>query len=205
MSVAVAVSVWFALRHRVRLPTQAIATWDAFAVSVLLLAWITIVTTPSQQIRKRAQAQDSSATLVFAFVLCAACAGLFAVVFLFHSSKGAPAPQLALHVALSAVAVLGSWSIVHTLFGLRYAHKFYGDGEDGAKSEPAGGLDFPGGNAPDYLDFAYFSFVIGMTFQVSDVEITSRTFRHMVLIHSVLSFGFNTFIVALAINTIARR
>ena len=89
-------------------------------------------------------------------------------------------------------------------FGLRYAHTFYGDPDGPAgPQQHAGGLDFPGGRLPDYMDFAYFSFVIGMTFQVSDVQITSREFRKLVLLHGMLSFGFNTVILALTINTVS--
>jgi uncharacterized membrane protein len=87
---------------------------------------------------------------------------------------------------------------------LRYAHTYYGDpdGPAGPMSHAAG-LEFPGDREPDYMDFAYFSFVIGMTFQVSDVVITSRDFRKLVLIHAMLSFGFNTVILALALNTVS--
>jgi uncharacterized membrane protein len=94
--------------------------------------------------------------------------------------------------------------LVHTVFGLRYAHTFYGDpdGPAGPKSH-AGGLEFPGDREPDYMDFAYFSFTIGMTFQVSDVVITSRDFRKLVLAHGMLSFGFNTVILALTLNTVS--
>jgi uncharacterized membrane protein len=91
---------------------------------------------------------------------------------------------------------------VHRVFSLRYAHTFYGDNDDPRTEEHAGGLIFPGHRAPDYMDFAYFSFVIGMTFQVSDVVIVSCKFRQLVLLHSALAFGFNTIILALAINTV---
>lgn len=96
-----------------------------------------------------------------------------------------------------------SWTLLHTLFGLRYAHTFYGDSQQSGVHEHAGGLIFPGNRPPDYFDFAYFSFVVGMTCQVSDVQITSRRMRHLTLAHSVLSFGFNTIILALLINTVS--
>jgi len=92
---------------------------------------------------------------------------------------------------------------MHTAFGLRYAHAFYGDREDLAQDRHAGGLLFPGEKAPDYFDFAYYAFVVGMTCQVSDVQITSRKMRRLTLLHSVLSFGFNTIILALLINTVS--
>jgi uncharacterized membrane protein len=197
--------VWFGLRGRVQPSTQCIATWDVFAFCVLLLAWLTIMTTPPQKLRARAQEQDVSRTVIFIFVVLAACAGLFAVGFLFFTNKGVvQRPHFFFHLLMSLVAVVASWMLVHTVFGLRYAHTFYGDpdGPEGPQSY-AGGLDFPGGRPPDYMDFAYFSFVIGMTFQVSDVQITSREFRKIVLLHGMLSFGFNTVILALTINTVS--
>ena len=91
---------------------------------------------------------------------------------------------------------------MHTVFGLRYAHAFYGDSDEVGQDRHAGGLEFPGERMPDYFDFAYFSFVIGMTCQVSDVQITSRRMRRLALTHSVLSFGFNTVILALAVSSL---
>ena len=96
--------------------------------------------------------------------------------------------------------MISSWALVHTVYGLRYAHAFYGDSDEPGVHQHAGGLIFPGDRPPDYFDFAYFSFVVGMTCQVSDVQITSRRMRRITLIHSVLSFGFNTLILALLIN-----
>ena len=204
VSLLVAGLVWFGLHGRVQPSTQSIATWDVFAVCVLLLAWLTIITTPPHKLRSRAQEQDVSRTVIFVFVVMAACAGLFAVGFLFFANKSVQRPHLVLHLLMSLVAVVSSWMLVHTVFGLRYAHTFYGDPDGPTGPLPhAGGLEFPGGIQPDYMDFAYFAFVIGMTFQVSDVQITSREFRKLVLLHGMLSFGFNTVILALTINTVS--
>jgi uncharacterized membrane protein len=198
-----ALVVWFGLQGRVAPSTRSILTWDVFALSVLILAWLTILTTPPHKLRMRAQMQDVSRTVIFIFVLLAACAGLFAVGFLFFANKGTQRPHFTLHLLMSLLAVISSWALVHTVFGLRYAHTFYGDPDGPGGKSHAGGLVFPGDRLPDYMDFAYFSFVIGMTFQVSDVQITSREFRQLVLMHSMLSFGFNTVILALTINTVS--
>jgi uncharacterized membrane protein len=204
ISLLVSALVWFGLQGRVQHSTQSIATWDVFAFCILALAWMTIVTTPAQKCRSRAQMQDVSRTVIFVFVVVAACAGLFAVGFLFFANKNVQHPHFVLRLLMSLVAVVSSWMLVHTVFGLRYAHTFYGDPDGPAgPQEHAGGLEFPGGRDPDYMDFAYFSFVIGMTFQVSDVQITSREFRKLVLLHGMLSFGFNTVILALTINTVS--
>jgi uncharacterized membrane protein len=205
ISFVLAGAVWFALSRHLQSSTRWIITWDTFAIAVLVLAWLTIVTTPPDKLRARAQKQDLSHILIFIFVLVTACAGLFAVGFLFFSKQAFAEPShFWIHLLASLVAVVCSWKLVHTVFGLRYAHTYYGDpdGPTGPKSH-AGGLEFPGDREPDYMDFAYFSFVIGMTFQVSDVVITSRDFRKLVLVHGMLSFGFNTVILALALNTVS--
>jgi uncharacterized membrane protein len=204
-SIVIALAVWFGLRGRVQPSTQSIVTWDVFALSILVLAWLTIITTPPEKLRARAQMQDVSHILIFIFVVVAACAGLFAVGFLFlNKSVVVQRPHFFIHLLMSLVAVICSWSLVHTVFGLRYAHTYYGDPDGPTGPKPhAGGLDFPGDREPDYMDFAYFSFVIGMTFQVSDVVITSRDLRKLVLVHAMLSFAFNTVILALTINTVS--
>lgn len=205
IALVLASAVWFLLPRQLQTSTRCILTWDTFALCVLVLAWMTIITTPPGKLRARAQKQDLSHILIFVFVLVTACAGLFSVGFLFFSKQAfAERSHFFIHLFGSMVAVICSWMLVHTVFGLRYAHTYYGDpdGPTGPLSH-AGGLEFPGDLEPDYMDFAYFSFVIGMTFQVSDVVITSRDFRKLVLVHGMLSFGFNTVILALAISTVS--
>lgn len=205
ISLTMAVVAWLGLRGRVQASTRWIVTWDVFALCVLVLAWLTILTTPPERLRARAQKQDVSHIVIFIFVLIAACAGLFAVGFLFFNKTVViQRSHFIIHLLITLVAVICSWSLVHTVFGLRYAHTYYGDPDGPLGPKPhAGGLEFPGDREPDYMDFAYFSFVIGMTFQVSDVVITSRDFRKLVLAHGMLSFGFNTVILALTINTVS--
>ena len=105
-----------------------------------------------------------------------------------------------LPLAVAGASIVLSWLFINVMFALHYAHGFYGD--YGSQHQ---GLDFPGKNEPDYWDFAYFSIVIGMTFQVSDVQITSRALRRMVLLHSVIAFFFNVFIIAVTVNIVAGR
>ena len=103
-----------------------------------------------------------------------------------------------LALVIAAVSIVLSWLFMNTLFALHYAHGFYGD-----YGEEHEGLDFPGNKEPDYWDFAYFATVIGMTFQVSDVQVTSRYLRRMVLLHGVIAFFFNMFIIAVSVNIMA--
>ncbi len=203
IGLAAASAVFFSLRGHVRVSTDTIATWDTFAFFVLVLAWVVILKTPQTRLRAHAKAQDVSQLLISVFVVVAASVALFAVGFVLGTDKTGPQPHLAVHLILTLGTVIFSWMLVHTVFGLRYAHMFYGDSDDPTLDRHAGGLEFPGQHPPNYFDFAYFSFVIGMTCQVSDVQITSRKMRRLTLLHSVLSFGFNTVILALLINTVS--
>jgi len=136
-------------------------------------------------------------------VITAATASLLAVGLLLGSAKDLPPTALAEHIALSVSAVVISWLLVHTVFTLRYAHFYFYDARDVERREVAGGLIFPGKGSPCYMDFAYFSFVIGMTCQVSDVQISSTKIRRLALLHGLISFAFNTAILAMFVNIIA--
>jgi len=203
LGVVAGVVVFFAARGSLRLWSAAIAGWNAFAAMILALDWLIIWTTPQRKIRERAQQEDLSRLLIFIFVVVAACAALFAVGFLIRVHKDQIGGHLVIHLLLTLSTVISSWALLHTVYSLRYAHAYYGDSDEPGVHQHAGGLLFPGDRPPNYFDFAYFSFVVGMTCQVSDVQITSRRMRRISLIHSILSFGFNTLILALLINTVS--
>ena len=199
IALAVGLATFFILRAFTSAPTCFIAGWDGFALTLLAFIWTAISASGVEHIRARARAEDLSRLLIFVLTIAAACCSIFAVVALLSAAKHTS--HIGLHAALSVVAVLASWTLVHTMFALRYAHFYYGEGDTAEK--PAGGLEFPNDDNPDYLDFAYFSFVIGMTCQVSDVQIGSKPLRAIALVHGILSFCFNTVILALTINTIS--
>ena len=201
-SLVVSAAVYIVTIGRLHLATQLIALWDAYSLSSLLLSGIFIFRADPSIVRKTVRLQDSSRTFIFFFVVFAAVASLLAVGFVLGPSKGLPHEAQLMHIGLSVVAVICSWLLVHTVFALRYAHIFYGSKEDEVEKRH-GGLEFPDTKDPDYLDFVYFSYVIGMTCQVSDVQIASRRLRRIALLHGVLSFGFNTIILALSINVIS--
>ena len=203
LGLAIGAATFVVLRGHLRFASAAIAGWNAVAVVILALDWVTILTTPQRKIRQLAQQQDLSRFLVFIFVVIAACAALFAVGFLVKAHKSESSGHFVIHLLLTLCTVVFSWALLNTVYSLRYAHTYYGDSDQPGGQQHAGGLIFPGDMGPNYFDFAYFSFVIGMTCQVSDVQITSPRMRRITLFHSVLSFGFNTLILALLINTVS--
>jgi uncharacterized membrane protein len=204
ISLVAALIIFFITKAKVSLNSALVITWITYSLTMLGLYWSTIFTVHPLEMKKIAKVQDSNRTLIFFFVLAAAVASLYVVVLLLSSTEHLSGTELSLHVFLSVAAVICSWALVHTVFVFRYAHLYYETARKGASSSKyTEGLEFPEEKEPDYLDFAYFSFVIGMTFQVSDVEISSKRIRRLALMHSLVSFAFNTVIVALSINIIS--
>jgi uncharacterized membrane protein len=178
-----------------RIVTRLLTTWDAGVSIYLVLAFTAFVNSDVDRIRHRAALLDEDRTAFLTLTAGAAAASLGAIV----AELGVkdPANQTA-HLAIAIVTIALSWTFMHTIFALHYAHEFYflaGKGQ--------GGLAFPGNEEPDYWDFLYFSVVIGMTSQVSDVAITCRPIRRTALAHGVLSFFFNATLLALMVNIAA--
>ena len=119
---------------------------------------------------------------------------LVAIAVQFAGLGSVPADQKGWHFALGGITVLCSWTLLHAFFTMHYAGSYY----RGGRSEPC--LDFPGEGDPNYLDFLYFSYTVVCTSQTSDVAVTTRQARGVVLLHSILAFVFNTTILALGIN-----
>ena len=203
IALIVSAGVLFFINGRNAVPATILIVWITFAVTVIILDWISILSSHPLEVRKIAKLQDSSRTFLFLFVITAAVMSLGAIIFLLKSAKGHTGSGVAFPVVLALISVIVSWWLVHTIFTLRYAHLYYNANTDSGEKKPDGGLQFPDETQPDYLDFVYFSFVIGMTFQVSNVEISSRDIRRLALLHSLISFAFNTAIVALSINVIS--
>jgi uncharacterized membrane protein len=202
-AIAVGAVVFLSTSGLHRLALQIILTWNAFAFTIILLCWIRIIFTDVRTVLRSAKLQDAGRTAIFLFVIAAACTSLFAVAVQLGTAKGLHGRALTGHILLAAGTVVCSWFLVHTVFTMHYAHGYYRQAETAGGIEKGHGLDFPGKREPDFLDFAYFSFVIGMTFQVSDVQISSRRLRRLALVHGMLSFAFNTVILAFAINLVS--
>ncbi len=204
MSLFVSAVVFLFLRGRITAPALVLVTWVGCALTIIFLDWIIISTSHPSEVRKIAKLQDSSRTFLFAFITAASVVSLGAIVYLLKSTKGLSETLKNEHILLAIGAVVVSWFLLHTIFTLRYAHLYYDPEVDiDGETKSVGGLQFPGKDEPDYLDFVYFSFVVGMTFQVSDVNITSRRIRRVCVGHALLSFAFNTAILALSINVVS--
>jgi uncharacterized membrane protein len=180
-----------------RIATRVLTGWDVAVALYLVLALRMMATEDVSHIRRRARLQDEGAFVILASTAGAACASLGAIVALLGMAGAAERQPI--HLALAILTIFLSWSFIHLMFALHYAHEYYD--QNGGKG---GGLLFPGQQQePNYWDFVYFSLVIGMTNQVSDVGITCRPIRHTVSAHAMVSFFFNVALLALTVNIAA--
>jgi uncharacterized membrane protein len=179
--------------------TRLLAGWDVGVLLYLTLIYSVARRGDIARLRKRAAEEDESAIILLLLTFVAAVASLVAIVIEVGGSQNGDNFQAGYNVALAMGTIVLSWFFVHTEFALHYAHEFYGAGRD----KKLGGLKFPGTRAPDYWDFLYFSLVIAMTSQVSDVAITSRSLRGVATMHGVLAFFFNLGILALTVNMLS--
>jgi uncharacterized membrane protein len=194
IAILVGIVVYFLLPDSWRLVTRMVIGWDVFTALYLLLVYIMMARCGLAHIKRNAILQDDGRFLILLVTAFGAFASIAAIVFELGASHHS-APEL----TSATVTIVLSWAAVHTTFALHYAHEFY----RGAKP---GGLQFPSGEKddhPDYWDFVYFSFVIGMTAQVSDVGITDKIIRRTATVHGVISFVYNTALVALMVNIAA--
>ena len=198
LAAAAAAAAFALLPQTWSLRTRAIGAWDiGAAVLLLLCGWLFIGATP-EGMEANAEAQQEGEWTLFWLVVAAATASFAAIVGEFGMMKNAPPVLREFRVGIVVLTLGVSWLLTQVVFALRYAHEFYTRTEGNPKLD--GGLDFPKEPHPDYWDFLYFSLVLGMTFQVSDVQITSRKFRRLAAVHGMLGFLFNTVIIALTVN-----
>lgn len=183
-------------QYNVSLLIMTLLCWITFCISYIALSWYMFYQMPVALIVKKAASEDGSRLFVSIFILLSSFSCLFAVLLIIVTDNSTSISQN-MNIGICVLSMISSWFLVHTTYVFHYAHLYYADGFKGK------GLDFPGNEKPDYVDFAYFSFVLGCTFQVSDIGISSRQIRRVVLFHGLLSFALNTFVVALTINIIS--
>jgi uncharacterized membrane protein len=205
-SVLVALVVFALLPATIAPPIRFVIAWDCCAVIFMCLS-LTMMASSPEKLRYRAQIEDSSQWAILGLMVVATLASLLSIGFVLHDAKQQSGWAAIEHVVLAGGTILLSWFFAHLLFAIHYAHAYYGDDPDDDDAsdgvDVAGGLAFPGETNPDYWDFLYFSFVVGMTCQVSDVQVTGRIMRRLTLIHGIIAFLFNTMILALSINLLA--
>jgi uncharacterized membrane protein len=177
--------------------------WDLTAIAYLIPT-VAIIRDPDRvRMRKRAKAIDIGLWEIVAIVTLAGAFSLFAVGGVLERAKELQDTERALHLGIGVLTVFLSWITLHIIYAVHYAHLFYDPAERKGEGGVLGGLEFPGTKEPDYWDFVYFSLVIGMTCQVSDVQVTARHMRHLATAQGVIAFFYNTVIVALAVNIAA--
>ena len=194
ISAAAAVAVFLLIPAAWPLTGRILAAWDIAAFLYLGLAWRMLARSNPETMRQRAQQEDEGAIAILGLTVSAAVASLGAIgaeLAGMHVSAAAGQPS---RLGLAGVTILCSWLFLHTVFAIHYAHEYYGDRGE------ARGLTFPDESQPDYWDFMYFAFTIGAAAQTSDVAVVSRLMRRLVLAHTVLSFLFNTTVLALVVN-----
>jgi len=195
LSAALGLALGLVLPAEWRIATRLLIAWDAGATVYLVLVFASMTNADAARIRRRAALLDEDQTVFLVLTAGAALASLGAIVAQLGAKEGGHQPA---HLALAVATIALSWAFTHTIFALHYAHQFYG-----VAREDDGGLAFPGKVQPDYWDFLYFSLVIGMTSQVSDVAVTSHIIRRTVMAHGVVSFFFNATLLALTVNIAA--
>ena len=194
VAIAVGIIAFFLLPGSMRPITRLLLAWDIFAAVYLILVYLMMLRCEHHHIRRDAVLQDDGRFVILMVAALGAFASIAAIV-----SELGTAQRGTLELVHATATIALSWAAVHTTFALHYAHDYY-------RGARAGGLQFPSGDThehADYWDFVYFSFVIGMTAQVSDVGITDKTIRRTATVHGIISFIYNTALLALMVNIAA--
>jgi uncharacterized membrane protein len=182
------------LPEHLRLATRFILAWDLTALLYIVSIMIMISRSTVEDCHDHAALNDEGDWTILLLVVASAAASFVCIAVELPVLQSADHP-VALGVAMTGLTVMLSWAFTHTVFTLHYANVYYRPDDDGP-----GGLAFPGHREPDYRDFLYYSFVIGCASQTGDVATVSRAMRHLTMVHGIVSFAFNTAILALTIN-----
>lgn len=182
--------------------TRGLVGWNVAVLLYFYAAARTILGSTHESIRRRAVKTDEGRSAVLFLTATATCVAIGAIIAELGQSKTLFEDEKGAHIALAVVTVFTSWAFMHLIFAFHYAHEYYSEEARAPRDATTarGGLRFPNTQTPQYIDFLYFSYVIGVAFQTADVEIWSRPMRMVVLVHGVVAFFFNTTILALMVN-----
>jgi len=203
LSIVFAVLIYLLLPSYLSQEIHLLASWNVSVVCFLTLIGIVVLNCNPGQTLIHARVREPNPLLILAFVVITACVSIFVIGFMLGDIKTTPQPLRSIQIWLSLLAIICSWLLTHTMFALHYARLYYNEVNEENLAEYAGGLEFPTDELPDYWDFLYFAFTISMTSQTSDISITSRRIRRIVLAHELVSFFFYSVIVATTVNTVA--
>ena len=207
-SFALGLAVWLGLTlwpNALSWSSRAIVAWDAAMLVFLAMIFHLMRTCDIARLQALAAKQDEGKGLILGLSIFAAAAAVTAIGVEIGLAKDEHGLEKTVRVLAAFLTLAMSWMFVHLIFALHYAHEYYapdpteGLEEDGLR----GGLRFPGDVEPDYWDFVHFAVVIGVASQTADIEFTSRTQRRIGTIHGLVSFVFNTVVLALTINLLA--
>ena len=200
LSVAMGAVVWATAPGALDAVHRGLAAWCVFGLVYLLQGLALMLTADADSIEQRARHEDEGADIILLLIVLAAATSFAAVVMALAGAAGKGPDRLG--VALTGGGIAIAWLLIHTAFALHYAHRYYivAHGRHNTKDAP---LDFPGRQTPVYVDFLYFSFTVGATSQTSDVALLTTEMRGLVLLHGVVSFLFNTTLLALTVNIAA--
>lgn len=196
IAVGIATVLWLPNAFAQQAVTRAIIGWNVGACLYIVLAMKMMFWSTHERMRARALQHDEGSAVVLLLVVTAALMCVGAIVAELAVVKDLHGVLRTAHIALAAFTIVSSWAFTLVMFALHYAHDYYAT----EVREGHGGLDFPGGHPPDYGDFLYFACVIGTSSQTADVSFTSRRMRRTGTVHCVLTFFFNTTLLALTIN-----
>jgi uncharacterized membrane protein len=198
IAVAVGVVVALVVSPFVTVELAVLCGWDATVLTFLVTVWPTIVRADSGRTEELATREDLSRDVARLFLLVASSASVVAVGLAIGRARQEVGAERWTLVAIAAATVVLSWSAVNTIFLLRYANRYY--------DSPRGGVDFAGldqSDRPDYRDFAYLAFTVGMCYQVSDTTLRDRRIRRTVIVHALMSYVFGVVIIATGVNIVA--
>ncbi len=202
---AASLAVGFLLPSEIPVPTRALIAWNVGTWTYFALSARLVLNATPQSLRLDAKATDEGKVLILVLTCLAAGASIGAIGAQLGVAQRLHGIEKGLHVGLAAATIVSAWLLIHLVFAFHYAHEYYDELEarPGTPAALRGGLVFPETQSPDYLDFLYFSYVVGTSGQTADISVSSRAMRRTVIVHCVLAFFFNSVVLALTINLVA--
>ena len=200
VSVSIGLVVGLVLPAEWRIVTRGLIGWNVAIWLYLCAAFVMIVRSEHRDIHRRALMQDDGRYFILTLAALSSTISFAAIFAQLANIKEMPASAKGLHISLALATIVGSWFFVHMTFALHYAHEFFRVSKPDAKGKWLGGIEFPGVLCPDYFDFLYFSYVIGVACATADVNITGTSLRRLALVHCILAFFYNNAVLAMSIN-----